>query len=487
MLSFSMALSGQHLSKVAMDDFFGVNITGGKTQPEDIVDIAQWVRHYTRWSYFESVNNQFDFKQAKYPDGIYDNDAYYQNLKKHHIKSLFVLMKSTDWASSDPAAKFPQEYAPSGEENGLDPMHYREIAEFYYQLIARYGTKTKPAEQLLTDDKLSGMALIDVIEVENEPDGPWHNQMTLQQYAALLNAVYDGNQGQLGPGYGIKAADPDMVVSVGGVAYNLEALKKIVQYAGRVPFDVVNVHFYCFKFVREKYRVAIPPEWSSLEEDMAEIVSWRNTEAPGRPVWLTEIGWDTKDYQPEQVTEQEAADYLIRSYLLALGVGVEKVFWFILKDFDDFDHPTTFSSSGLYENSTTEWGDKNRLKPKMTYWYNATFKNLTAGYFFHQKVDAPNGDSTVYQYEFFNADQSKKLVILWTCPSFAYKWHPDPPSTTKDDFLFSPGKNWQVSKITKPVDGSTTGKTVSFENQNENILLRLSGTPVFLELNSKNK
>lgn len=487
-LAFSLLLlpvttSGQAPIQVSMDDFFGINITGAQNRPNDIANIAQWVRHYSRWAFYEPENNNFIFTQADYKGFIYDHDAYYRALKEQNIQTLQVIMKSTDWASSSPDAEFPQEYAPSGNESGLEPAHYSEIAEFYYQFIARYGSKTHHKDQLLTPDKVTGLDLLDVVEVDNEPDGPWHNHMSLQQYAALLNAVYDGNRGALGPGYGIKAADPDMPVSVGGVAFKLDALKKIVEYAGRAPFDIVNVHFYCFKYIRENYRVAIPPEWSSLEADMQDIVCWRDEEIPGKPVWLTEIGWDTKAYKTEQVSEQEAADYLIRSYLIALGAGVEKVFWFIMRDLDDLPNPTTFSSSGLFENAKVEWAGDTRFKPKLTYWYNATFKAITAGYYFHRKT--PTSDPAIYQYEFLNEDQSKKLIIAWTCPPFQLRWHPVPPVRYRPEYLLESGSDWKVLQARQPIGGTTDGRKVPIQQEGSSMAVDLSGTPVFIELERK--
>src|SRR5690606_17262474 len=120
----------------------------------------------------------------------------------------------------------------------------------------------------------------------------------------------------------IKAADPDMPVSITGLGGNLPSLKKIVAAAGRMPVDIINVHFYAFRDVREKFRVAVPPEWSSLEKDMKDVVAWRESFAIGKAVWWTESGWDTKPNSTEAGTEQESPGYLIRSCLSALGAGV---------------------------------------------------------------------------------------------------------------------------------------------------------------------
>lgn len=469
-----------------MDGFFGVNVFRCQESPEDIDDIASWIRDYSHWEYYEPVNNEYHFTDAilhKIQDTV-NYDEYYLRLKELGIQNLLVIMNAPKWASSHPEDPLYHEFAPSMDKDGTKPEHYREAAEFYYQLTARYGSKKHPKKNLMTSDNMSGMDVVNVIEVENEPDGPpdWGDQITLEEYAALLNAVYDGDQGRLGKEYGIKAADPDMPVSIGGLGFNLPAMKEIIDYAGRQPFDVINVHFYTFKHVRENYRVAIPPEWSSLEYDMREISEWRDENAPGKPVWLTEIGFDTKDYSTEQVTEQEAANYLIRSYLLALGAGVEKCFWFIFRDLDPpaNKNPTVFSSSGLFEHNDKEWQGETRLKPKMTYWYNATFKNLTEDYVFEGDFSVTK-DSTVRQYDFAGKDESKKLAVLWYCPKERKRWHPI-PAPEEIDYAFKIPEGWKVTRVLKPADGTKDGKELIVSAQGPDLQIPLNGTPVFVQM-----
>ncbi len=474
-------------TSIPMDGFFGVNVFRCQESPEDIDDISSWIRDYTHWSYFEPNNNEYRFMDAILPKikDTVNYDDYYKQLKALGVQSLFVVMSSPKWASSRPDDEKYDQFAPSLDQGGLEPEHYKEYAEFFYQLAARYGGKKHDEKDLLTRDKLSGLDLVSVIEPENEPDGPpdWGDQITLEEYAAMLNAAYDGNEGKLGKGYGVKAADPDMPVSIGGLGFNLIALKEIVELAGRQPFDVINVHFYTFKHVRENYRIATPPEWSSLESDMREIAEWRNKNAPGKPVWLTEIGWDTKDYSTEQVSEQEAANYLIRSYLLSLGAGVEKCFWFIFRDLDDGGKPQVFSSSGLFENNNVEWQGKTRLKPKLTYWYNATFKSLTEDYVFEGDFHVLK-DSTVRQYDFADADESKKLSVLWYCPKERKRWDPIPePLEIDHDFQVPEG--WKLMKVLRPVDGTMKGKEVNFTTNQSDVKFKLDGTPVFVFLEKK--
>ena len=68
----------------------------------------------------------------------------------------------------------------------------------------------------------------------------------------MLSACYDGHEGKLGPGYGVKGADPSMLVIMGGLTnFDTTYLKRMSDWFNanrkdrRFPADVVNVHHYC--------------------------------------------------------------------------------------------------------------------------------------------------------------------------------------------------------------------------------------------------
>ena len=66
-----------------------------------------------------------------------------------------------------------------------------------------------------------------------------------------------------------------------------------------------------------------------------------------RELWVTEWGWDTLAGQP--VSEWEQAAYLQRKWVLAMGNGVEKMFWYWYYD-DDTDTPNYFfAGCGIFD------------------------------------------------------------------------------------------------------------------------------------------
>ena len=476
-----------------MNEFFGINIAvGSGDNPDDIPAFAGWVRDYASWDWFEPQNNTYTFTDVTshemfdciYPNMDHENfDALYTHLKELGIKTLMLLLNSPEWISSNPDHLDYIGFAPSGDTDGSSPQDYKEAAEFYYQLAARYGSKKHDDSELLTPDKKSGLDLVSAIEVFNEADGEasWGKHITTEQYAAMLNAIYDGDEGRLGDGYGIKAADPDLPVSITGLGKRLESLKKITEACGRVAYDIINIHYYSFMTDPKRgWRIQTRPEWGGLEEKMKEIVEWRDQNAPGVPIWMTELGWDTKPYNTEAVTEQEAADYLIRGYLIVLGAGVDKCSWFYFRDIDD-ERQGIYTSCGLFENRTKPNPDPPpQLIPKLTYWYFATMKTLLGEMVYVDNLSGQD-DPTVYHYRFKSLDGSKETSVLWYCPVYKKIFRTPPPETI--EYLFSLPSGVAGVRAVRPVGGSVEGEEVALAEEEEGrIKLTLSATPIFLEV-----
>ena len=472
----------QERKGLKMDDYFGVNVhVDQHYTARDFPPVVDWIRDYSDWPNFEPSNNHYTFT-----DGEINFDSAYLAIEALGVQNLIVIEDIPTWISPQPNHKDAGGFAPRGKKEGLQPEDYQEAAEFFYQFTARYGSKKVPKKGLKTKDKVRGLNVVDALEVMNEADGDtsWGNFVTIPQYAALLNAVYDGNRGKMGPYMGIKAADPDMPVSITGLGGNLPSLKRIVKAAGRAPFDIVNLHFYAFRYVRENYRVAVPPEWSSLEKDISETVNWVKENIPGKKIWLTEMGWDSNPNNTEAVSEQESADYLIRSYLIALGAGAEKCFWYYWRDYDDYN-PIVFSSMGLFENSSVAYAGDTQFKPKLQYWYLGTMRNLLKDTYFIQN-NSKEKSSMMYEYQFETAEGDRLLKVLWHCPDYEWDWKPlEERSLRKEYQLSHPGPEWKVGKVVKPVAGTFSGEAFPFTRQEEFIQLELGSTPVFVEYQRK--
>jgi hypothetical protein len=81
--------------------------------------------------------------------------------------------------------------------------------------------------------------------------------MTPMEQAALLSAAFDGHEGTVGAGagVGVRNADPDMLVSMGGLSGAGQVALDIVttmrlwfqkhRKDGRFAANALNFHFYC--------------------------------------------------------------------------------------------------------------------------------------------------------------------------------------------------------------------------------------------------
>lgn len=207
---------------------------------------------------------------------------------------------------------------------------------------------------------------MDGIEVRNEPNGYWSGAQTYMspvEQAALLSACFDGHEGAVGirPDIiGARAADPSVLVSMGGlsgatqVALDNVAVMRLWFQAKRkdkqFAADVLNFHFYCNDNQVSK---GASPEECKFEEVMRNLTAWRDTNEPTLQVWLTEFGYDTSSYSPNLAPaygHYDAQDvqgmWLVRSYMLMSIAKIDRAQMFMMADSHD-NGGQKFQTSGL--------------------------------------------------------------------------------------------------------------------------------------------
>ncbi len=146
-------------------------------------------------------------------------------------------------------------------------------------------------------------------QVWNEPDLAkfWRPYPNARDYATLLNAAYAA----------IKRANPQATVVLGGPSgadpNAINFIDQVVKAGGK--FDITSI---------QPYNGA--PNGALLQE----VKTLREF---GRPIWFTEIGWSGEDWCERSCgTETSQADKLARIYLIAAIAGVQRVFWYDLRD-----------------------------------------------------------------------------------------------------------------------------------------------------------
>src|ERR1700761_7741996 len=51
-------------SRILMDDYFGVNVSGCTADPPDIKKVAGWIRDYSQWRWLEPEKDKYQFTNA---------------------------------------------------------------------------------------------------------------------------------------------------------------------------------------------------------------------------------------------------------------------------------------------------------------------------------------------------------------------------------------------------------------------------------------
>lgn len=170
---------------------------------------------------------------------------------------------------------------------------------------------------------------ISAYEIWNEPNGAqyWRPKPDAGVYAELLKVVYRE----------AKRADPTITVVGGAVAgMDWPFIEGMLKAGAASAMDAISVHPY------QGNLGSTGPEAGHLAADLRRLKDLlKQYGATKARIWITEMGNRSvpdpyagpgKPQPGGRVTEQQQANYLVRSYAIALSEGVERVFWFNLQD-----------------------------------------------------------------------------------------------------------------------------------------------------------
>jgi exo-beta-1,3-glucanase (GH17 family) len=176
-------------------------------------------------------------------------------------------------------------------------------------------------------------------------------------------------------------------------------------------YDVLHTHRYAIAEQWPVWRRTYPedpkvPFLSSIQK----LIDWRNANAAGKPVWVTEFGWDSSTKKPDPKgewakwtgsTDEQQAQWLVRSFLLFSGMGVEKAFVYF---FNDKDEPKLHAASGITRN----------YEPKPSYHAIAWMLKSLSNYRFSKVIQQSLEEGYVYEFTSEKAGEP----IIWAA------WHP---------------------------------------------------------------
>lgn len=449
-------------------------------------------RDYVDWGKIEPQEGVYTFDHTQ--DGGWNYDAMYQRLKREGKEVVACFKTVPNWFLQQ---SYPEDLrdnenvpAPYGS-NLLNPSSYRAQARAAFQFAARYGaTKvdlrllssvktgvvwpTDPASPVMTVQ--TGLNYINYIECENERDKWWKGRKAYQtgyEYAANLSAFYDGHQGTMGTGVGVKNADPTMRVVMGGIASTeTDYIRAIIDWCkefrgyradGTVDlcFDVINYHMYAndAQSSQNGYPTrGAAPEVSGAGDAADAFVALAREY--GVEVWITETGYDINPHSPIRAipigtksTLEVQADWILRTALLNARHGISRTFFYQTYD-EHVDSWVQFASSGLLDNTT--W----KRKPAADYLFQVN--KLLGAYEYKETLTFY---PVVDRFE-LNGQAAYALVV------------PEEKNKTLD-YILNLG-NVDSARIYRPQVGSDDMKLERVALSNGKLVFTVTETPVFV-------
>ncbi|UFH54458.1 carbohydrate-binding protein [Spirosoma sp. KNUC1025] len=402
----------------------------------NVVKSFSGIRHYMDWNKLEQAEGSYSYNPTM--SGGWNYDAIYERCKAEGIEVLACLKTIPDWmVDTYPADQRDGENTPLRfGKDFSDPNSYLEQAKMGFQYIARYGSNPNVNPALLsvhstprwTGDNPNtikiGLGLIKYIECDNERDKWWKGRkayQTAREYAANLSAFYDGHKNSMGPGVGVKNADPTIKVVIGGLAsasIGSDYLKGMIdwckQYRGYKPdgsvnlcWDIINYHMYSDNTSSSQSGSSTrgaAPEVTPINRIAEDFRQTAHSQSYDMPVWITEAGYDVNQGSPlraipigNKTALETQGDWILRTSLMYARLGIEKLFFYQL--YDDNSTGGMFGTSGLAN------GDNMTRRPAADYMYQT--KKLFGEYSYKETIGR---DPIVDRYE-LNGRSAYVLVV----------------------------------------------------------------------------
>jgi len=475
-----------------------VGVNGFIDDPKANLTAFGTVREYHNWSWNDGngasgypgyPDNQLQFSLWS---GFWDFDDYYASLAAAGVTVFPAVQGSVDYlgGAMPPVA---------AGDDALAPASYVAHASFMFQMAARYGAVAVPdAELKLADGQVrtSGMGVLRYLENGNEPDNNWtHGDGSYlyppEAFAAQSSADYDGDQGRLGPGFGVKTADPNMKMVLGGLAMagDSDAVSNAIGYldgirawanlhrGGDYPADVINVHHYCFGpdgFGVSNPRPGKSPEDCGFAATLSELVAYRDANLPGKELWVTEFGYDTDPGSNLRApalggnsAEVVQGQWLVRSVLAAAEAGVDRATIFVSRD--GCTGPGCANASVQFTTSGVTTDGATGYTPKPAWFYLAAFRSALRGT--HFAGTRASGRAEVRVDAFAGADGHGGYVV----------WLPSSSAATLSGYsLAVPGASTAI-EVTL-ADQSAAGSSRPLEIQGGAVTVDVSETPRIVQV-----
>ena len=464
-MTYNTTVQALDNNRLSIDKKIGMN--GHVDVPKDILYAGGVVREYHNFGWSMTSDKKMYFARFSW----WDFDGYYKDLYEHGITILPCIQMGEQSIFNRDRSEKPVVLG----DDTTDPMSYRIHSNYLFNYAARYGSTKVDKSRLNLDPNdtvKTGLGYITYYEDWNEPDKTWLGpdaQFNSTELAAMLSADYDGHEKALGENYGIKNADPNSKLVMGGMAGGstmVTWLTEMQEWANtnrtdkKLPLDVINYH---------QYAGTHSPENSTFVEDANKIIEWRNNNAPDKEIWITEFGWDTNTLSPRSAPTLEAQrDWIIREYLIGDRIGLDRMTVYDALNDGPSTDPTQYSTSGL----ATKGSEGTVKKPS---WYGVnTLKNTLKGYKF---VKAIKEDSNMYIYKYTNGTDF--YYVLWS---------PTENGTIINNYNLNIDiKDYDKASLTTLKDKEPLGVTTNLNINDNKVVVNVSESPIFVKVTTKVK
>ena len=262
---------------------------------------------------------------------------------------------------------------------------------------------------------------------------------------------------------GIKIVTPAVAVSPDGFELPIGLFSDYSEL-----YDVINIHTYAF--------ISGYPEWqrtnpedvqSNYLNKIYNIIKWRNKNAPGKEIWITEFGFDApskvalareraEEMQELKVSsELEQAQWLVRSHLLFSAMDVERAYIYY---FNDSDVVSLHGASGITRN----------FIPKPAYFALKQLKEELEGYQFNRRIKKERNEIYIYEYI---KNQEGRINRKWVA------WRPINKNNSRGYAIKSLyGEPVHINKMKT----SPTQNCIPWKFEDDTIKLPIDGSPLFI-------
>lgn len=295
--------------------------------------------------------------------------------------------------------------------------------------------------------------LVESVEIGNEP-GKWSDE----DYSTMFRSMAEG----------IRSGDASMKIATCNLTTGKsgdyeKSVECIASMTGLV--DILTIHSYAQLEGWPTWKRSFPedPALPRYLKDVADLCAWRDAHAPGKPVWITEFGYDSTTRKNETsgdfvkwqgVTDEQQAQWLVRSLLVFSSMPVERAYTYF---FNDSDQPSLHASAGITRH----------FQPKPSF-HALTHLQKTLGNFrFKRIVKNEAGRIRIHEYE---GDDGGTIWAIWS------------PTGERKSALVSldplPGIPKDISIM--PLTGETPDRIPLPEEKAGTIELQVGESPLYL-------